>query len=121
MRLEWMDGEFCVCRWGKERAFTQGGEFWFWARTDVECSLLCPAESAPEDAEQREDGWKGFRIAGQLDFSLIGILAGIAGILAEAGISIFAVSTFDTDYIFLKRENAEGAENILRKNGYQFA
>ena len=88
-----MDGEFCVCRWGKERAFTQGGEFWFWARTDVECSLLCPAESAPEDAEQRE----------------------------EAGISIFAVSTFDTDYIFLKRENAEGAENILRKNGYQFA
>ena len=84
-----MDGEFSVCRWGKERAFTQGGEFWFWARTDVECSLLCPAESA--------------------------------GILAEAGISIFAVSTFDTDYIFLKRENAEGAENILRKNGYQFA
>lgn len=121
MRLEWLDGEFCICRWGKEQAFRQGGTFWFWARTDGECSLLCPAADAPRDAERREDGWKGFRIAGQLDFSLIGILAGIAGVLAEGGISIFAVSTFDTDYIFLKQENAGQAEKILRENGYGFS
>lgn len=121
MKLEWLDGEFCVCRWGKEREFEQGDAFWFWARTDRECSLLCPAKDAPEDAEQREDGWRGFRIAGQLDFSLIGILAGIAGILAGEKISIFAVSTFDTDYIFLKKENAGRAEKILQKNGYIFA
>lgn len=121
MRLEWLDGEFCICRWEKEPELARGRKFCFQASTDTEFSLLCPTESAPEDAERREEGWKGFRIAGQLDFSLIGILAGIAGALAEEAISIFAVSTFDTDYIFLKKENAERAEHTLREKGYVFA
>lgn len=120
MTLEWLEGEFCVCRWSQDKAFTQGGAFWFWGRTDTECSLLCPAGDAPRDAERREDGWKGFRIAGPLEFGLIGILAKIAGILAAEEISIFAISTFDTDYIFLKKENAGRAEIALKEKGYLF-
>lgn len=120
MKLEWLTGEFSICRWGREKAFIQGDAFWFWARTDTECSLLCPTKEAPEDAVQREDGWQGFRIAGQLDFSLIGILAKIADILAREKISVFVVSTFDTDYIFVKKEKAGQTEAVLREKGYTF-
>ena len=65
----------------------------------------------------KEDGWRGFRIVGKLDFSLIGILARISGILAEAGIGIFAVSTCNTDYIFTKEENFERALDALARQG----
>ena len=66
----------------------------------------------------REDGWRAFRIEGVLDFGLVGILAGIASLMAENGIAIFAVSTFNTDYVFLKEEHLQTALQILVKNGY---
>lgn len=68
----------------------------------------------PEKTLEREDGWKGFRIAGQMDFSLIGILAQITDILARHEIGVFVVSTFDTDYVFVKEENYERALDTLR-------
>ena len=72
----------------------------------------------PDNVVERDDGWMGMRIAGQLNFSLIGILARIAGILAENGISIFAVSTFNTDYILTREENFARALAVLKGAGY---
>lgn len=69
----------------------------------------------------REDGWRAFRAAGPLDFSLTGILAGIASVLAAAGIPIFAVSTYDTDYVLVKTERYEAALDALRAAGYDVA
>ena len=75
-------------------------------------------EDVPEKTIIREDGWKGFRITGVLDFSLIGILSKISGILAENRIGIFAVSTYNTDYVFVKEENFEKALSALEKGGF---
>ena len=67
----------------------------------------------------RDDGWKAFRIQGVLDFSLIGILSKISSVLAENEIGIFAISTFNTDYILTKEENFGRAIEVLSKAGYQ--
>ena len=70
-------------------------------------------QRCPVELVERDDGRKGFRIQGVLDFSLIGILAGIAEILAENGISIFAISTYNTDYVLMKKESYQKALDIL--------
>ncbi len=93
-------------------------EFSFLAHTDEEYSLVCPTAAAPDCTLAREDGWEAFRIEGVLDFSLIGILASIASVLAGAGISIFAVSTYNTDYVLVKAERIEAAITALRSAGY---
>ena len=82
-------------------------------------SLVCVTDEVPENVIRRDDGWKAIRIQGVLDFSLIGILAKIAGILAENGISIFAVSTYNTDYILLKKEKYQKALEVLADSGYE--
>ena len=80
--------------------------------------MVCKTEDAPEDAVEREDGWRAFRIAGVLDFSLVGILSKISGILAGEGIGIFAVSTYNTDYILVREEDFDRALNALEARGY---
>ena len=92
--------------------------FYFIGKTDEEISLVCRTEDTPADTTERDDGWKGFRICGILDFSLIGILSRITGILAENKIGIFAVSTFNTDYILVKAENFDKAVRVLSAEGY---
>ena len=82
-------------------------------------SLVCVTGDVPPNAIQRDDGWKGFRIQGILDFSLIGILAGIAALLAENGISIFAISTYNTDYVLVKKESYPRTMDILGRAGYE--
>lgn len=91
----------------------------FLSVTDEEISLVCPESQVPEHVLCREDGWRGFYIAGELDFSLIGILAKISAILAGEGIGIFVVSTFNTDYVFVKQENFPAALTALSENGYE--
>lgn len=81
-------------------------------RTDEELSIVCPEESIPEDV-QAEFGWRALKVKGQLDFNLTGILSSIAEPLANNSISIFAISTYDTDYVLVKQENFEEAVNIL--------
>lgn len=93
-------------------------EFFFIGKTDEEISLVCKTEDTPKGTIERDDGWRGFRISGVLDFSLIGILARLSGILAEHKIGIFAVSTYNTDYILVKEENFERALKILEEEGY---
>ncbi len=113
MQLEWLDGGFSVAKWTGDRKIEELGNFCFWSRTDQELSLVCPIDCLPEDAEKHEDGWTGFRVAGQMDFSLVGILAKISRCLSEKKISIFAVSTYDTDYIFIKKNDAHTAQKAL--------
>ena len=93
-------------------------DFYFIGKTDEELSLVCITDNVPQETVEREDGWRGFRIQGVLDFSLIGILAKISGILAENKIGIFAVSTYQTDYILVKEENFERALKVLAEEGY---
>ena len=89
------------------------------AGADRERSLVCPTDRVPVATLAREDGWRAFRIEGQLDFSLVGILARISSILAAEEIGIFAVSTFDTDYILVKAENLDRALSALARAGYE--
>ena len=89
-------------------------------KTDDELSLVCPTNIIPENILIHDDGWKGFRICGELDFSLIGILSKISTILAENNIGIFAISTFNTDYILFKKENLQKVISVMESNGYTF-
>ena len=73
----------------------------------------------PDNTIEREDGWKSFRIVGTLDFSLIGILARISKILASNEIGIFAISTYNTDYILTEEENFDKALSVLKNAGYR--
>ena len=86
-------------------------------RTDDETSLVLP-DSVEIESDKSDTGWACFQVEGPLEFSLVGILAGIASVLAEAQVSIFALSTFDTDYILVKREQVQAAKEALRAAGY---
>lgn len=88
-------------------------------KTDEEKSLVCLTNEVPSNVIRRDDGWRAFCIQGVLEFSLIGILSKIVSILADHHISIYAVSTYNTDYIFLKKENYQKGLEVLEAAGYQ--
>ena len=119
MVLKKLHHDFSVCKVEDYSLVNVGSEFCFVGKTDEENSLVCLTEDVPENVTVQDDGWKAFRIKGVLDFSLIGILSKIATILAENQIGIFAVSTFNTDYILVKAENFTRALNALEHAGYQ--
>ena len=119
MRIKKINREFSVCRVAEYTLVNLNADYCFIEKTEEENSLVCMTEDVPANTTEREDGWKAFRIEGVLDFSLIGILAGIAGVLAEHGISIFAVSTYNTDYVLIKRESYGKALEILGGAGYE--
>jgi len=87
-------------------------------RTDEELSIVAPARIAVP-SERSDPGWACLKVDGPLDFSLVGILSGLSTALAEAGISLFALSTFDTDYILVKAEKLAGACQALKARGYE--
>lgn len=118
MELIRLPHDLTVCKVADIADIDLGAGFYFIGKTDEELSLVCRTEDTPSRTLQREDGWKGFRIQGILDFSLIGILSALSGILARHGIGIFAVSTFNTDYILVKREQFEYALEVLSAEGY---
>ena len=119
MELKLLHKDFSVCKVEDFSQVNLDAEFCFLGKTDEENSLVCMTDEVPSNVIQRDDGWKGFRIQGVLDFSLIGILAEISVILAENGISIFAVSTYNTDYILIKIEKYQKALDVLKASGYQ--
>jgi len=118
MELQKLPYQLSVCKVSDLGNIGDFGELVFVGKTDEELSLVCETAFAPADALEREDGWRAFRICGVLDFSLIGILSKIATALADAGIGIFAVSTFNTDYILVKQESFTEAEAALAAAGY---
>lgn len=119
MKLEKIDYSLTVCKVESELDIDLNKEFYFIGKTDEEYSVVCITEDTPANTIERDDGWKGFRIQGTLDFSLVGILAELSGILAENKIGIFAVSTFNTDYILVKEENFEKALEVLTLAGHE--
>ena len=119
MKLKTLGYDLTVCKVESESDLDLKNSFYFIGKTAEETSLVCITEDTPKKTIERDDGWKGFRIEGVLNFSLIGILAKISGILAENKIAIFAVSTFNTDYIFVKKENFEQAIRVLVDAGYE--
>lgn len=121
MQLKVLPNRFSVCKVNDAACAYLNAPFCFFAKTDEELSLVCPTDYAPPQTLAREDGWRAFRIEGVLDFSLIGILAKISGILARQKIGIFAVSTYNTDYVLLKEENLQKALQALKTGGYSIS
>jgi hypothetical protein len=91
--------------------------FWSVTRTEDELTIVLPQEAALTNWKAEKD-WRCFKVVGPLDFGLTGILASLATSLAEAGIPIFAISTYDTDYILVKEENLERAAQTLQDGGH---
>ena len=118
MELKKIDFRLTVCKVTELSNINLDTDFFFIGKTDDELSLVCKTEDTPRNTIERDDGWKAFRIQGVLDFSLIGILSKLSGILAEHKIGIFAVSTYNTDYILVKEENYERALSVLASEGY---
>ncbi len=110
---------FAVCRLPADVPLPNWarGEFVSITRTHDELSIVCAQENLP-DTIQCERDWRALRVVGQLDFGLTGILASLAAPLAEAGISIFAISTFDTDYILVKQISLDHAMQVLMRAGH---
>jgi hypothetical protein len=94
------------------------GDFYSVTRTDEELSVVC-GQSIDFPCESREPDWRMIKIIGVLDFSLIGILSKISTVLADSKVSIFAVSTYNTDYILEKNQDVDTAIKSLKENGYE--
>ena len=121
LRLEVLPETYAICRLGPEEAapaWATGGAFLSLTRTPAELSIVCIQGSVPEGV-RCERGWRCLGVEGALDFSLTGILASLADPLAAAGVSIFAVSTFDTDYLLLREADLERGVDALRHAGHQ--
>ena len=118
MELKKLEYDLTVCKVEALADMDMTTDFFFIGKTDEELSLVCKTEDVPAKTIERDDGWKGFRIQGTLDFSLIGILSKLSGILADHKIGIFAVSTYNTDYILVKEENFDRALKVLASEGY---
>ena len=121
LKLNSLPLDLTVCKLATLDQLDLSAGFFFVARTDEEISLVCETARVPENTLVREDGWRAFRVEeGPLDFSLVGILSRISAVLAENQIGIFAVSTYNTDYILVKKENFPKAQKALTREGYVF-
>lgn len=118
MKLEVLPQTLSVCKVADYGGVDLGAPFVFTGATDGEKSLVCPTALVPANTIARSDGWRAFRVAGTLDFALVGILAALSKTLADAGVGIFAISTFDTDYILTKAEDFDRALAALRAAGH---
>ena len=119
MEIKKIYGDFTVCKLTDYSQVNLDTEFCFTGKTDEERSLVCLTSDTPANTIEREDGWRAFRIQGVLDFSLVGILSKISTLLADAKIGIFAVSTYNTDYVLVKAEDEMKALDVLEAAGYE--
>jgi hypothetical protein len=121
MNIKVIVQEFSICQLtdiGRIPPAVYQDDFFFIGKTDEELSLVCVSTHVPDDAVKRDDGWRAFRIQGVLDFSMTGVLSKLSGLLAGAGIPIFALSTYNTDYILVKKESLNKALSALSAAGY---
>ena len=120
-RLSRVAGQYAVCRLvvgSPVPAWAAGDGFWSVTKTDEELSVVCLAERVPAEVQAARD-WACFWLQGPFDFAETGVLAGLIAPLSAKGVSIFAISTYDTDYILVKQADAARAENIWRKLGHE--
>lgn len=121
MKLKLFAEEYAVCRLNNDSkipAWIDTKNFYSITKTEDELSVVCSNNNIPSDVKSEKE-WRILKILGPLDFSLIGILSKLSGLLAENKISIFAISTYDTDYILIKEKDIENACKILTCNGYE--
>lgn len=122
VKLKLRDGDFSIHRFGASReipAQVLDCDFFHVSRTDEAISIVCPSFLVL-NSQCCNTGWTCIEVLGPLDFSLTGILAKLSGVLAEAKISIFAISTYDTDFILVKSEKTDPAVAALKAAGYVF-
>jgi hypothetical protein len=121
LALDILPDELAVCRlaaddpvpdWARSRGFTSV------TRTEDELSVVCSANAVP-DGITHTPGWRALAVRGPLDFGLVGILAGLSTVLAEAEVSIFAISTHDTDYVLVRAHQLDQAVAALEAAGYR--
>ncbi len=94
------------------------GRFWSVTRTEEEITVVCPEAHVPQGVK-RESGWRALKVEGPLEFSLTGVLASLTAPLAREKVSVFAISTYDTDYLLVKEEQLSEAIRALREEGYE--
>ena len=122
LNLNILDGSFTIHRFSPNNGIPNQiyqGQFCSITKTDEELSIVC-SSLVHLDSESSETDWSCIKVLGPLDFSLTGILADISAVLAKAKISIFAISTFDTDYILVKSEKLQATKKALQQAGYIF-
>lgn len=121
LTLRVLEGRLAVCQ------LEAGVEIPGWAtvesffsvtRTEDELSIVCPEERVPEGVTH-EQGWRALKLEGPFELSMVGVLSSVAAPLARAGASIFAVSTFDTDYVLVREEQVDSAVDALREHGHR--
>ena len=120
LKLKVLEGQYAIHRFPPNHEIpsqVSKSEFFSVSKTEDELSIVCSA-SIQVNAEKTENGWSCFKVFGPLGFSLTGILANLSASLAEAGISIFAFSTYDTDYIMVKKDQLELASKALLVSGH---
>lgn len=118
MELLQLPQAFTVCKAPDDSQINLTQDYCFVGKTAEEFSLVCPTERVPAATTAREDGWRALKVQGILDFPLVGILSAIASALAERNIPLFALSTYNTDYILIKEEHFAKAADALRAKGY---
>ena len=120
LRLSVLEDRLAICRLAPDSEVpswaTEAG-FFSITRTTDELSIVCPAPNIPDEVIC-ESGWRALVLEGPLDFSLVGILASVATPLAEAGVSVFAISTYDTDYLLVQEDSLGTAVAALRESGH---
>jgi hypothetical protein len=120
LTLSLLADTFAICRLGSSApipSWVTNGDFFSITRTPDELSIVCRQSDVPSEIQSERD-WRYLQVNGPLDFSLTGILASLATPLANAGISIFAISTFDTDYLLVKEIHRDKAIDVLRQAGH---
>ena len=120
LTLEILAETLAVCRLDANAALPDwaiAGHFFSLTRTYDELSVVCEAGQVPEGI-QAEKNWRAFRVSGLIDFDLVGILAAVVNPVAEADLGLFAISTFDTDYLLVKSKNFERAVEVLSAAGH---
>ena len=119
--LALLEDELAVCRLAPDAPIPDiaaDAELVSLTRTRTELSVVCPVEAAPRGATV-ERGWRALGVAGPLDFALTGILASLTDPLAAAGVSIFAIATYDTDYVLVRADQLDAAIEALRAAGHE--
>jgi hypothetical protein len=115
-----LDGIFAVCKLTPDAslpAWATAADFFSITRTADELSIVCPQDAVPAGILCERD-WRCLRVVGTIPFSVVGVLASLTAPLAKAGISVFAVSTFDTDCLFVKESDLVAALAVLRRQGH---
>ena len=125
MQLRVLSDRLAVCRLPSDAQWpTPPADRSFFAavRTAEEISVVCVPDSAPSHPELHiEPDWRALEVVGPLDFAMVGVLLSITAPLSEVGVSVFVVSTFDTDYVLVRADSLEASVTALRAAGHEVA